>query len=109
MRSLRLLFETLGLLASAPHGTVQWSRVATVAILLKGVWLPGWVTCVELAIVCAWQAFRWTLEPKPARQLEPEQAEQLVNEVKELKSEINAVKMHFGFDPNRRFSMFKRG
>ena len=109
------LFKALGLVeltqVDGSEYTLNWNRVVLAVILVKGILWPGWHSCVELALVLGFVAFRWTVEPKPVARVPKEQAEALAEEVKALRGEVSSVKIAFGFDPSRRFTMInlKRG
>lgn len=85
---------------------ISWGTVLTATILIKGLIIPSWVTAFELALVIAYRAWTLYLTPKPVQQASEEDVSGLVAQIKGVQAEVAQVKMFFGFNPGKRFSVF---
>ena len=88
---------------------INWFTVVTFVVILKGIAFPSWVSCIELGMVLAFKAYRWTFEPKVIERASVEDIENLKQRIDSLKGEVASVKMTFGLDPKRRLSVFQSG
>lgn len=85
---------------------ISWGTILTATILIKGLFIPSWVTAFELGLVIAFRAWCLYLSPKPVQQASEADLNGLQAQLKHVQAEVSQVKMFFGFNPGKRFSMF---